>query len=79
MRTILPFLLFAIPIQAQETREVKGAVQEIDVPNGTITLLIYESGKTKVSTFNLFKADIPLQDDAGSPLKWADVPPGRRT
>jgi hypothetical protein len=75
---ILFATLTAISIgNAQDTSgQARGYVRALDADNGTITLSLL-TGKSKVEyrlkTFNLLKPDIPVQNQAGRPLKLRDV------
>jgi len=67
------------PALAQEGKEVKGVLQEIDATVGTVALLLGDGPKTmRVKTFNLARPDLPVTDAAGQALKLTDLKPDQR-
>jgi hypothetical protein len=59
---------------AQEPKEVKGVVQDVDAVNGTITILVETATrKFQVKTFSLARPDLPVLDGAGKPSKLTDI------
>jgi hypothetical protein len=67
---------------AQGSKDVKAVVQSVDANVGTITVLL-ESGaglakSERIKTFNLARADLPITDGAGKPLKLTDLETDRR-
>jgi hypothetical protein len=74
-------LVSAPPLLAQDKKDLRGVIQELDAANGTITLIVAENQKARadrVRTFNLFKPDLPVTDASGNALRLTDLQPDDR-
>lgn len=79
----LSFLILALSLsdltfgRAQESKkDTRAVIQEINVANGTITVILTDGTKSRadrVRTFNLDKPDLPVTDSADKPKKLADL------
>jgi hypothetical protein len=65
-------------LPAQNGKEVKAVVQEIDATVGTMAVILEGRKTHQVKTFNLARPDLPVSDGSGKALKLADVEPGQR-
>lgn len=71
---VLPSFAFA-----QEAKEIKAVVQEVDASVGTITVLLGDTSKSRqLKTLNLAKPDLPVTDALGKPIALVDLQQDQR-